>query len=88
MLKKTRLPIFYIYSSIRVRYNSLCINQIKYINISFWIRKKIILFNNERLEITTFAGRRSTNLVRDPLENFPSAPSKLLLSQFADHFVD
>jgi hypothetical protein len=47
--------------------------------------KEIILFNTQRLEITTFEGPRSTNLVWAPLENAPSAPSKLLLSQSTDH---
>jgi hypothetical protein len=47
--------------------------------------KEIILFNTQRLEITTFAGRRSTNLVWAPLENSPSTPSEFLLSQSTDH---
>jgi hypothetical protein len=85
MLRKTRPKIFYFYSSIRVRYNSLCIKQIKDINISFGKGKNILLFNIQRLEITNFAGRRSMNLVRDPLKIDPSAPFKFLLSQSTDH---
>jgi hypothetical protein len=85
MLRKTRLQKFYLYSSIRVRYHSLCINQIKYTKISFGTGKQILLFNIQRLEITTFAGRCSANLVRDPLNFAPSAPSKCLLSQSVDH---
>jgi hypothetical protein len=37
------------------------------------------------LEITSFAGQHFTNLVWDPLNFSPSAPSKFLLSQFYDH---
>jgi hypothetical protein len=48
--------------------------------------KEILLFNTQRLEITTFTGRRSANVVRDPLDNAPSTPSKFLLSQYVDHF--
>jgi hypothetical protein len=47
--------------------------------------KEILLFNTQRLEITTFAGRCSVNLVWAPLNNAPSAPSKCLLSQSTDH---
>jgi hypothetical protein len=86
MLRKTRLHRLYLCSSIRVGYHLLCINQIKYIKISFGIGKHILLFNTQRLEITTFAGLRSANLVWAPLENSRSAPSKYLLSQFVDQF--
>jgi hypothetical protein len=47
--------------------------------------KEILLFINQRLKLTTFAGRRSTNLVWDPLNNAPSAPSISLFSQSIDH---
>jgi hypothetical protein len=36
--------------------------------------KEIILFNTQRLEITTFEGQQSANLVWDPLDNAPSEP--------------
>jgi hypothetical protein len=58
----------------------------KDIKISFGTGKKIILFNIQRLEITTFAGRCSMNLVRDPLDIARSAPSEFLLSKSVDHF--
>jgi hypothetical protein len=58
------LHTYYFYSSIRVRYKLLCINQRKYIKTIIWDREnEIILFNIQRLEITTFAGQRSANLV-------------------------
>jgi hypothetical protein len=47
--------------------------------------KEIILFNTQRLEITTFVGQLSVNLVWTPLDNTPSTPSKFLLSQSIDH---
>jgi hypothetical protein len=86
MLRKIKLQIFYLYSLFRVRYNTLLINQIKYIEISFGTRKNILLFNIQILEITTFASRCSTNLVWAPLDNYTSEPSKFILSQSFDHF--
>ena len=83
---ENRATKIYLYSSNMVGYHLLWINQINYIKISFGIGKHILLFNIQRLEITTFAGRCSANLVRAPLNNVPSAPSKFLLSQSTDHF--
>jgi hypothetical protein len=83
---ENRATKIYLYSSNMVGYHLLWINQINYIKISFGIGKHILLFNTQRLEITTFVGRRSTNLVRAPLDNARSAPSKYLLSQFSNHF--
>jgi hypothetical protein len=47
--------------------------------------KEILLFNNQRLKLTTFVGQCSVNLVQDPLDNAPSEPSKSLFSQYIDH---
>jgi hypothetical protein len=64
----------------------LCINQRKDIKtIILGQGKEILLFNTQRLDITTFAGRCFANLLQAPLNNAPSAPSKFLLSQSIDH---
>jgi hypothetical protein len=47
--------------------------------------KEIILFINQRLKLTIFAGRCSANLVWAPLNNAPSVPSIILFSQSNDH---
>jgi hypothetical protein len=64
----------------------ICINQRKYKKHHHLGQgKEILLFIKQRPKLIIYVSHRSTNLVRAPLYNAPSAPSIGFFSQYFDH---